>query len=89
MMADVFNVSTGRNNTTDVKLKQQVTNGKYAAGFTMELMTKDLDMAHALAGDMEVEAPGLAACAELYARAVEALGGKADHTEVMRVIAGS
>jgi 3-hydroxyisobutyrate dehydrogenase-like beta-hydroxyacid dehydrogenase len=52
-------------------------------------MAKDLRMAHALAGDMAVEAPGLAACAELYARAEAALGGKEDHTEVMKVISGN
>ena len=89
VMADVFNVSTGRSNATEVKLKQHVNNGKYAAGFTMELMDKDLRMAQTLAGDMEIDAPGLAACAELYARAVAELGGKADHTEVMKVIEGS
>jgi 3-hydroxyisobutyrate dehydrogenase len=88
LMADVFNVSTGRSNATEVKLKQQVNNGKYAAGFTMELMAKDLRMAAAFAGDLGVEAKGLAACAELYARAVEVLGGTADHTEVMRLIEG-
>jgi len=88
VMADVFNVSTGRNNATEVKLKQQVNNEAYASGFTMGLMGKDLRMAHALADDMEVDAPGLAACAKLYARAVTELGGKADHTEVMRVIEG-
>jgi 3-hydroxyisobutyrate dehydrogenase len=88
VMADVFNVSTGRSNATEVKLKQQVNNQKYAAGFTMELMAKDLRMAHALAGDMGAQAPGLAACAELYARAEAALGGKADHTAVMKVIEG-
>ncbi|MHA1528332.1 MAG: NAD(P)-dependent oxidoreductase [Alphaproteobacteria bacterium] len=88
LMADVFNVSTGRSNATEVKLKQQINNGKYAAGFTMELMGKDLRMARALANDMAVDAPGLAACSELYARAVEELGGKADHTEVMKVIDG-
>ena len=88
LMADVFNVSTGRSNATEVKLKQQVNNGKYAAGFTMELMSKDLRMAAALAGDLGVEAKGLAACAELYARALEVLGGKADHTEIMKLIEG-
>lgn len=87
VMADVFNVSTGRSNATEVKLKQQVNNEAYESGFTMELMAKDLELARALAGDMAVEAPGLAACAELYARAAKALGGKADHTAVMRVIA--
>ena len=88
LMADVFNVSTGRSNATEVKLKQQVNNGRYASGFTMGLMEKDLRMANALAGDMEVDAPGLAACAGLYARAMAELGGKADHTEVMKVIEG-
>lgn len=87
VMADVFNVSTGRSNATEVKLKQQVNNEAYESGFTMELMAKDLELARALAGDMAVEAPGLAACAELYARAAKALGGKADHTAVMKVIA--
>jgi 3-hydroxyisobutyrate dehydrogenase len=88
VMADVFNVSTGRSNATEVKLKQQINNQKYNAGFNMKLMFKDLRMAHALAGDMAVDAPGLAASAELYAKAVEVLGEAADHTEVMRLIEG-
>ena len=88
LMADVYNVSTGCSNATEVKLKQQINNENYASGFTMELMAKDLKMADALAGDMAIDAPGLAACAELYARAVAELGGKADHTAVMRVIEG-
>ncbi len=86
LMAEVFNVSTGRNNATEVKLKQHVNSGRYASGFAMDLMAKDLKMAAALAGDMGVEAEGLAACAELYAKAVEALGDGADHTEIMRLI---
>lgn len=89
LMADVFNVSTGRNNATEVKLKQHVNSGRYASGFAMDLMAKDLKMAAALAGDMGVEAEGLAACAELYAKAVEALGDGADHTEIMRLIEGN
>jgi 3-hydroxyisobutyrate dehydrogenase len=86
VMADVFNVSTGRNNATEVKLKQQVNNRNYGSGFTMGLMAKDLALASALAGDMGVEAEGLTACAALYAEAVAALGAGADHTEVMRLI---
>lgn len=86
VMADVFNVSTGKNNATEVKLKQQVNNGKYAAGFTMGLMKKDLSLAAALAEDMGVEAQGLKACATLFARAVDELGGAADHTAIMKLI---
>jgi 3-hydroxyisobutyrate dehydrogenase len=87
LMADVFNVSTGKNNATEVKLKQQVNNGKFAAGFAMGLMAKDLTLARKLAGDMGVDAKGLDACQALYARAVEALGEGADHTEVFKVLA--
>ena len=86
LMADVFNVSTGRNNATEVKLKQHVNSGRYASGFAMGLMAKDLSLAAALAQDLGSGAPGLDACAELYAKAVEALGPDADHTEVMRLI---
>ncbi len=86
VMADVLNVSTGRNNATDVKLKQHINNEAYAAGFTMSLMAKDLRMAAALAADLKVPAEGLAACRDLYDRAEAALGPKADHTEVMRII---
>jgi 3-hydroxyisobutyrate dehydrogenase len=86
LMADVFNVSTGKNNATEVKLKQQVNSGKFAAGFAMGLMAKDLTLARQLAGDMGVDAKGLDACQALYARAVEALGEGADHTEVIKLL---
>jgi 3-hydroxyisobutyrate dehydrogenase len=86
LMADVFNVSTGRNNATEVKLKQHVNSRRYASGFAMGLMAKDLALAAALARDLGVSVAGLAACAGLYASAVEALGEGADHTEVMRVL---
>ena len=86
LMADVFNVSTGRNNATEVKLKQHVNSGKYASGFAMGLMAKDLALAAALAHDLGATAPGLDACAELYAKAVQAFGEGSDHTEVMRLL---
>ena len=88
IMADVFNGSTGKNNATEVKLKQHVNNGRFASGFTMGLMAKDLTLARRLAGDMQVDAAGLDAAQALYARAVEALGGGADHTEILKVLQG-
>jgi 3-hydroxyisobutyrate dehydrogenase len=86
LMADVFNVSTGRNNATEVKLKQHVNSGKFAAGFAMGLMAKDLTLAKKLAEDMAVDARGLDACQALYSRAVEVLGEGADHTEVIKLL---
>lgn len=88
VMADVFNTSTGKNNATEVKLKQQVNNRSFAAGFTMELMAKDLALAARLAKDMEVGAEGLDACATLFRRAVEELGPAEDHTAIMKLIEG-
>jgi len=37
---------------------------------------------------LEVPADGLSACRDLYNRAEAALGPRADHTEVMRIIEG-
>jgi len=88
VMADVFNVSTGMNNATKVKLKQHVNSGRFAAGFAMGLMSKDLTLGRRLAGDMGVEAMGLAAVQELFARAVEELGPAVDHTEVIKILKG-
>lgn len=88
VMADVFNGSTGMNNATKVKLKQHINNGAFASGFTMGLMSKDLTLAQKLAGDMGIDAQGLAAAQKLFAQAVENLGEDSDHTEVIKLMEG-
>jgi 3-hydroxyisobutyrate dehydrogenase len=85
LMADVFNGSTGKSNATEVKLKQHINNRKFASGFTMGLMAKDLTLARKLAADMQVDAKGLAAIQELYARAAETLGEAEDHTAIIKM----
>src|SRR3546814_3393053 len=42
VIVDVLNASTGRNNSTENKLKQQVLSGEFASGFALGLMAKDL-----------------------------------------------
>ncbi len=86
LMADVFNVSTGMNNATKVKLKQHINNGAFATGFTMGLMAKDLTLGRALAADLDVPATGLDAMQALFAQGVEELGDGADHSEVIKVL---
>lgn len=86
LMADVFNGSTGKSNATEVKLKQHINSRKFASGFTMGLMTKDLTLANKLAGDMQVDAQGLQAVQALYARAVEELGDTEDHTAIIKIL---
>lgn len=84
----VINGSTGRNNTTEVKLETFVLNEAFNSGFALNLMAKDVGIARQLieAAGASVEAtPALAACLD---EAVSSLGMQADHTELYRFITG-
>ena len=84
---DVLNASTGRNNATDVKMKQFVISRSFASGFSLALMAKDLRTAADLAAHLGIEADGIAASAALWEAALAQLGGGADHTEIARYLA--
>lgn len=88
VMTDVFNVSTGRNNSTEVKLKPFVISRRYDSGFAMALMAKDLGIAADLAEGLGLDLPQIGAVARLWAQASAALGPGADHTEIARHLAG-
>jgi 3-hydroxyisobutyrate dehydrogenase len=88
LMTDILNVSSGKNNTTEVKLKQFIISETFADGFPLRLMAKDVrtadDMAHALG----IPTPLADLCAQLWEAAAEKLGARANHTEVMRYLEG-
>jgi 3-hydroxyisobutyrate dehydrogenase len=88
LMADILNVSSGKNNTTELKLKQFIISQTFADGFPLRLMAKDVrtadDMAHALG----IATPMADLCAELWEAAARALDEKANHTEVLRYMEG-
>jgi 3-hydroxyisobutyrate dehydrogenase len=86
-MVDILNVSTGRNNTTDAKMKQFVLSETFASGFGLALMAKDIGIAADLALAEGMDMPSLPAMATLWGEAAEALGAKADHTEMFRFLA--
>ena len=86
VMADVFNGSTGKNNATEVKLKQHVNNEAFATGFTMGLMAKDLALGARLTAELGLEADGLAAMKTLFAQGVDRFGEDADHTEIAKLL---
>lgn len=83
---DIINASSGMNNTTKNKVKQQMLNGAYAAGFATGLMAKDvrtaLDVAKAMGGP--------SATAEHTAALWNAMerdeGFAADHTAMHRYL---
>ncbi len=86
-IVDVLNASTGRNNSTEVKLKPFVLSGSFASGFSMALMAKDLRTAADLAATLGDDVPGIADAAALWEQAAAALGKGADHTEIFRFLA--
>ncbi|MBI1777838.1 MAG: NAD(P)-dependent oxidoreductase [Proteobacteria bacterium] len=85
-MVDVWNASTGRNNSTENKFKQQILSGSFASGFSLGLMAKDLRTAASLAEEMGAFAPYTEACARLWSEAETALGGDADHTAAIKFL---
>jgi 3-hydroxyisobutyrate dehydrogenase len=85
VMLDIVNASTGRNNSTENKFAQFILNEKFNSGFSLGLMAKDLALAMEVAQAVGVEADLGHACLDLWKNGERALGGGADHTEIVRL----
>jgi 3-hydroxyisobutyrate dehydrogenase-like beta-hydroxyacid dehydrogenase len=85
-MLDVINASTGRNTATEDKFPRQVLSGRYAAGFTIGLLTKDLELCAAAAEALGVPMPVAAEVRAQWRRAVAELGADADITRIVALI---
>lgn len=86
ILTDVMNASSGRNIATETKARQEIISGRYAGGFMLGLMRKDLDTAGSIAEQTGFPAAMLALCRERWAEAVAALGPTVDNTEIHRFI---
>jgi 3-hydroxyisobutyrate dehydrogenase len=86
ILADVLNASSGRNIATETKLKQEIIPARYAGGFQLGLMRKDLATAGAIAEETGFDATLLALLRARWDAAVAALGPKVDNTEIHRFI---
>ncbi|MCD0419910.1 NAD(P)-dependent oxidoreductase [Rhodopseudomonas sp. BR0M22] len=86
VLVDVLNASTGRNNSTENKLKQFVIPEKYTSGFSLALMAKDIRTADELAHDIGVSAPLADEVSALWSAAMQELGPGADHVEIGRYL---
>ncbi len=86
VLVDVLNASTGRNNSTENKLKQFVIPEKFTSGFSLALMAKDIRTADDLAHQIGVNAPLADNVAALWDAALEKLGPTADHVEIGRYL---
>ncbi|WP_342660467.1 2-(hydroxymethyl)glutarate dehydrogenase [Rhodococcus ruber] len=86
IMLDVINASSGRSGSTQSKWPDFVLPQTYDSGFALMLMLKDMRIATGLARQMGLPSLlGEEAVAQ-WARASEALGPSADHTEIARWI---
>jgi 3-hydroxyisobutyrate dehydrogenase len=56
-MIDIMNVSTGKNFATEVVLKNEVLSGRFAGGFALGLMAKDVGIAAGLGRAVGLDAP--------------------------------
>jgi 3-hydroxyisobutyrate dehydrogenase len=80
-MIDVMNVSTGRSFNSEVVFVDHVLTGKYATGFALGLLAKDVGIAASLADTSEVDAPICGLVARRWAEAAAGLGSASDHSE--------
>jgi 3-hydroxyisobutyrate dehydrogenase len=86
LMTDILNASTGRNNTTEVKLKQFIISQRFDSGFPLRLMAKDVRTAEDMAQALGLATPFADLCARIWEAAAQELGEAADHTEVIRYL---
>jgi 3-hydroxyisobutyrate dehydrogenase len=84
VMTDVLNGSTGRNNTTENKVKPFMISGRYDSGFSLALMAKDLGIAMTLAQEVGLPMRLGDLVRTLWDEAAGELGTAADHTEMHR-----
>lgn len=84
VMTDVFNSSTGRNNTTENKVKPFMLSGRFDSGFSLALMAKDLATAASLASSIGAPLRLGEEVLKMWNAADLALGKGADHTEMHR-----
>ena len=78
VMVDILNVSTGRNFTTEVMIKEHVLGGKFATGFALGLMAKDVKIAADLGEAVALDAPVSRLVRERWAAARDKLGAARD-----------
>jgi 3-hydroxyisobutyrate dehydrogenase len=82
LVNQVFNASTGRNNTTEQKVENFMLSKRYDSGFALALMRKDVQTASQFIDGMGTPGRFARDCLGVAAAAEESLGAGADHTAV-------
>ena len=82
---EIINGATGKNNTTEVKLKKFVISQKYNSGFALDLMIKDVLIANSLIKKMTINDPLSINVLEYLKKSLKILNRNSDHTEVFKI----
>ncbi|MET8947975.1 NAD(P)-dependent oxidoreductase [Streptomyces sp. NPDC004542] len=85
-LTDVLNASSGRSNTSENKVAQFMLSGSFGSGFPIGLMTKDVNIAVALAEELGVDAELGHHCAEIWRKAVQDGFAAEDHTRMYEIL---
>lgn len=85
-MTKVLNSSSGRSNTSENKVAQFMTSGRFDSGFSLQLMAKDVGLAIGLARalDRPVEVAGHVA--DQWRRIAGEVSPATDHTQMYRLL---
>jgi 3-hydroxyisobutyrate dehydrogenase len=85
-MLDVINLSTGRNQATEVKVARYMLSRSFDSGFEMSMMLKDMRIALGMAEEGGLSFPVATSSLEEWAAASEELGPRADHTQLAQYV---
>lgn len=85
-MTQVLNSSSGRSNTSENKVARFMTSGTFDSGFSLRLMSKDVDIAVALAGSLRRPAELAAHVADQWRSAARSVPPKTDHTAMYALL---
>jgi 3-hydroxyisobutyrate dehydrogenase len=86
VMTDVLNASSGRSNTSENNVKQFMLSGTFASGFALQLMNKDLKIAHALAQSVGYPMTLGDTVTAVWGEAAQRSTPATDHTEMYRLL---
>jgi 3-hydroxyisobutyrate dehydrogenase len=84
VMADVMNTSTGRNFHTDMTFPAHVLTRKFATGFTLGLLAKDVAIAADLGAALDAAAPVIDLVSRLCAEGRDEVGADADNSALVK-----
>ena len=82
-MVDILNVSTGQNFATEVVLPTHVLTKKFAGGFAVGLMAKDVGIAAAMAKSLNLDTPVVQMVSQRWNMASDKIGPAKDASEAV------